>query len=201
MENPEIVTTKAEAGITAPAVVMMMNVFVVALHEPVSPATLLLPAATVGVMDGAKKSEGYDSVMVPPAGIEFADENPSVTGTDVLLALRSLAEMIKYTSEMGRNIPPECRAADGSTSFEVCTVTPRLPSVKPPMVNPVNVTANAEGGMTAPAVVMTTDVVVVALHVPVSPATLLLPAATVGVMDGAKKSKGYDSVMMPPAGM
>jgi hypothetical protein len=30
----------------------------------------------------------------------------------------------------------------------------------------------------------------VALHVPVSPATLLLPAATVGVMDGAKKAGG-----------
>ena len=109
MENPEIVTTKAEAGITAPAVVMivMMDVFVVALHEPVSPATLLLPAATVGVMDGAKKPEGYDSVMVPPAGIEFAGENPSVTGTDVLPALRSFTEMLKCTSEMGRNILPE----------------------------------------------------------------------------------------------
>ncbi len=91
-------------------------------------------------------------------------------------------------------------AADGSTSVDVCTVTPRLPSVNPPMVNPVNVTANAEGGMTPPAVVMTTDVVVVALHVPVSPATLLLPAATVGVMDGAKKPEGYDSVMVPPGG-
>ena len=178
-----------------------MNVFVVALHEPVSPATLLLPAAIVGVMDGEKKPEGYESVMVPPAGMEFAGVNPRMTGTDDLPALRSLAEMLKYTSEMGRNIPPECTAADGSTSVEVCTVTPRLPLVNPPMVNPANVMANAEGGMTPPAVVMTTDVVVVALHEPVSPATLLLPAATVGVMDGAKKPEGYVSVMVPPEGM
>ncbi len=107
MENPEIVTKKAEAGITAPAVVMMMDVFVVALNVPVSPATLLLPAAIVGVTDGAKKPKGYDSVMVPPAGMEFAGVNPSVTGTDNLPTLRSFTEMLKCTSEMGRNIPPE----------------------------------------------------------------------------------------------
>ena len=79
-------------------------------------------------------------------------------------------------------------------------MTPALPAVTPPMVKPVIVITNADGGMTAPAVVMTTDVAVVAPHVPVSPATLLLPAATVGVMDGAKKPEGYVSVMVPPAG-
>ena len=70
-EKPEIVTTNAAAGMSAPDVVMTTEVAVVALHVPVSPATLLLPAATVGVMDGAKKPEGYVSVMVPPAGTEW----------------------------------------------------------------------------------------------------------------------------------
>jgi hypothetical protein len=37
----------------------------------------------VGVTDGAKKPEGYVSVMVPPAGTGFAAVNPSVTDTDV----------------------------------------------------------------------------------------------------------------------
>jgi hypothetical protein len=200
LEKPDIVTTKAAAGMEAPAVVMTTDVAVVALHVPVSPATLLLPAATVGVTDGAKKPEGYVSVMVPPAGTGFAAVNPSVTGTDVLPALRSFVVMMKYMSDMGRTNPPECTAADGSKSVEVRTVTPALPAVTPPMVKPVIVTTNTDGGMATPEVVMTTDVAVVALHVPVSPATLLLPAATVGVMDGAKKPEGYVSVMVPPAG-
>ncbi len=101
LEKPEIVTTKAAAGMAAPAVVMTTDVAVVALHVPVSPATLLLPAATVGVTDGAKKPEGYVSMMVPPAGTEFVAVNPSVTGTDVLPGLRLSAEMMKNTSNMG----------------------------------------------------------------------------------------------------
>ena len=78
--------------------------------------------------------------------------------------------------------------------------TSGLPAVKPPMVKPVIVMTSADEGMTAPAVVMTTEVALVVLHVPVSPATLLLPAATVGVMDGAKKPEGYVSVKVPPGG-
>ena len=66
-------------------------------HVPVSPATLLLPAATVSVMDGAKKPEGYVSVMVPPTGMAFNGVNPSVTGTADLPAFRSNAEMNKVT--------------------------------------------------------------------------------------------------------
>ncbi len=47
---------KADAdGIAAPAVVMTMYVFVVAPHVAVKPATLLAPAATIGVTEGAKK--------------------------------------------------------------------------------------------------------------------------------------------------
>ena len=113
---------------------------------------------------------------------------------------RSLSEIRKVTSVIGTNNPPESTAADGIRSVDVVMETSGLPAVKPPMVKPVIVTTNTDGGMAAPAVVMTTDVAVVALHVPVSPATLLLPATTVGVTDGAKKPEGYVSVMVPPGG-
>ena len=46
------------------------------------------------------------------------------------------------------------------------------------------------GGMAAPAVVMTMAVFVVAPHVAVKPATLLAPAATTGVTEGVKKEAG-----------
>ena len=45
-------------GITAPAVVMTMDVLVVAPHVAVKPETLLAPAATKGVTDGKKKDLG-----------------------------------------------------------------------------------------------------------------------------------------------
>ncbi len=95
--KPVIVTTSADAGMTAPAVVMTTEVALVVLHVPVSPATLLLPAATAGVMDGAKKPEGYVSVIVPPEGIGFNGVKPSVTGTDDLPGFRSLVEIRKDT--------------------------------------------------------------------------------------------------------
>ena len=77
--------------------------------------------------------------MVPPAGTGFVAVNPSVKGTDVLPALRSIAEMMKRTSEMGCPNAPESTAADGRKSVEVCTATPTLPLVKPPMVKPFKV--------------------------------------------------------------
>ena len=101
LEKPDIVTTKADAGIAAPAVVMITEVAVVAPQVAVRPATLLPPTETTGVTDGMKKESGYVSVMVPPAGTGFDAVNPSVTGTDVLPALRSFADMIKKTSQMG----------------------------------------------------------------------------------------------------
>ena len=51
------------------------------------------------------------------------------------------------------------------------------------MVKPAMVTVKALAGMVTPDVVMTIDVEPVELHVPVRPATLLLPAATLGVTD------------------
>ena len=59
-----------------------------------------------------------------------------------------------------------------------------------PIVRPLSVNVNAEAPIVAPDVVMTTDVTVVAPHVAISPATLLAPAATAGVTDGAKKPEG-----------
>ena len=64
------------------------------------------------------------------------------------------------------------------------------PAVTLPKVNPLIVTVNADVPMVAPDVVITTDVAVVAPHVAVSPATLLAAAATIGVIEEAKKLEG-----------
>ena len=78
-------------------------------------------------------------------------------------------------------------------------MTPTTPAVKPPIVKPVTVMMMfADGGIAAPAVVMTTEVAVVAPQVAVKPATLLPPTGTTGVTEGAKKPEGYVSVMVPP---
>jgi hypothetical protein len=60
-----------------------------------------------------------------------------------------------------------------------------------PNVNPLKVKVNADdGGIVALAVVITTNVFVVAPQVAVKPATLLPPAAIKGVTDGKKKESG-----------
>ena len=60
-----------------------------------------------------------------------------------------------------------------------------------PMVNPLTVIVNTDGGlMEAPETVMTTAVIEVALHTAARPVTLLAPAATVGVTGEAKKLAG-----------
>ncbi len=59
-----------------------------------------------------------------------------------------------------------------------------------PIVIPLIVIVNANALMEAPEVVMNTAVEKVALHVAARPETLLAPAATVGVMEEAKKFKG-----------
>ena len=60
-----------------------------------------------------------------------------------------------------------------------------------PNVNPLKVKVNADdGGIVALAVVITTNVFVVAPQVAVKPATLLAPAAIKGVTDGKKKESG-----------
>ncbi len=86
-------------------------------------------------------------------------------------------------------ILPDDTAAETAVSSDVCTVTATAPAVALPITKPASVTTNEEAGTAAPAVVMITDVLVVAAHVPEKPATLLLPAGTVGV-DTAKKEVG-----------
>ena len=90
----------ADGGIAAPAVVMTTEVAVVAPQVAVKPATLLPPTETTatGVTDGAKKPEGYGSVMVPPAGTAFKGMNPSVAGTAAFPAFRSVEAMEKAKS-------------------------------------------------------------------------------------------------------
>ncbi len=75
-------------------------------------------------------------------------------------------------------------------SLEVCTVMASEPAVTAPIVTPVIVTTNAAAGMAAPAAVMMTEEAPVVPHVPDKPTTLLLPAATVGVMEAAKNVDG-----------
>ena len=72
---------------------------------------------------------------------------------------------------------PDSTACDAISSDDVCTVTCGPPAVVYPNFNPLSVTVNADkDGIAAPAVVMTTEVAVVAPHVAVKPATLLPPA-------------------------
>ncbi len=59
IRNPDMVKTKAVFGMGAPDVVMTMEVAPVGPHEPVSAATLLVPAAmAVGTMADAKNPDG-----------------------------------------------------------------------------------------------------------------------------------------------
>ena len=92
-----IVTTNAATGMTATAVVMTMEVDAVALHVPVSPATEEAEIGK-GVTDGLKKAAGYVTVIEEPMGTAVVGVKPSVTGTDVLNAMRSAWSIVKVTS-------------------------------------------------------------------------------------------------------
>jgi hypothetical protein len=59
-----------------------------------------------------------------------------------------------------------------------------------PIVIPLSVIVNADTLMEVPEIVITTAVEEVALHVAARPETLLAPAATVGVIEEAKKFEG-----------
>ena len=85
---------------------------------------------------------------------------------------------------------PDATAAD-FRSDDVCTVMSVSPDVGYPNRSPLNVKTNADAdGIAAPAVVITTDVAVVALQVAFKPETLLAPAATTGMTDGTKNKSG-----------
>ncbi len=98
--------------------------------------------------------------------------------------------MYMLTDRGADSMAPDATAAEAIVSDDVVTATPTVPVVGFPIVNPLIVTVKDVRPMDAPDIVITTVVVVVALHVTVSPATLLPPAPTVGVTDGAKKPEG-----------
>ena len=86
---------------------------------------------------------------------------------------------------------PDATAADAIRSDDVCTVMSVSPDVGYPNRSPLNVKTNADAdGIAAPAVVMTTDVAVVAPQVAVSLSIVLAPAATIGMTDGTKNKSG-----------
>lgn len=96
--NPEMVTVKGRrAGILAPAVVMTKDEGLVELQTPEKPTMPLLPDATVGVMDDAKKEEGYVTVIVPPAESKVDGVKINVRAADVLSAMRSATEIPNIT--------------------------------------------------------------------------------------------------------
>jgi hypothetical protein len=188
--NPDNVTTNAEGGTAAPAVVITTDVVVEGAHVAVSPATLLLPAGTVGV-DVAKKAVGKLNVMVPAIGSSVDSVKPRVTGTAAFATMRSDEATVNETAETCPLITPEETESEAAVSEDVCTFTPTAPAVTAPIRKPDIVTTKATAGIAAAAVVMTTEVAPVAPHVPVRAATLLLPAdIAVGVMDAAKKPDG-----------
>jgi hypothetical protein len=87
---------------------------------------------------------------------------------------------------------PDVMPADGPSSVDVCTVMPSA-TLAPlfPMVNPLIVILNDDSElMEAPNIVMTTEVLEVALHAAESSGTLLAPVATAGTINGAKKLEG-----------
>ena len=65
--------------------------------------------------------------------------------------------------------------------------TSKAPVLNPPIMKPPNVTTTAPAGMVAPAVVITTEVSVVAPQMPAKLPTLLLPAVRTGVTPVLKK--------------
>lgn len=141
MVIPVIVTTNADADMAAPAAVMITEAAEVAPHTPVNPTTLLLPAATVGVTDAAKKAVGYVSVTVPPIGTGVIGVNPTVTGTADLPDMRSEVAMAKETADTRPIIEPDEAGADAEGSTDVCTKTATAPAVAAPIVKPLQCSA------------------------------------------------------------
>ncbi len=95
-------------------------------------------------------------------------------------------------------IAPDAMAADIAVSEDVCTHMPILSAAHCPIVKPDSVRVNAEVPTTAPEVVITNDVAVVALQFAERRETLLAAAERVGFTCIAKKLAGYMRVMEPP---
>ena len=127
-------------------------------------------------------------MIVPPMGTAVVRVKPTVTGTAARAAMRSVDCTANETEDTCPTMAPEATAADTLVSADVATVTSTEPAVTAPSVKPPTVITTAEAGISAAAVVMTTDVAVVVLHVPVSAATLLYIGE--GATPGAKKAGG-----------
>ena len=77
--KPLIVTVNAVVFLmAAPNIVSTTAVLLVAPHETFRPVTLLAPAATTGVTNGAKKLCGYVRAKVPPDGMDTSGKNANV---------------------------------------------------------------------------------------------------------------------------
>jgi formaldehyde-activating enzyme involved in methanogenesis len=189
--NPLIVMVNADDGlIEAPDVVMTTAVIEVALHTAARPATLLAPAATVGVMECEKKLEGYVRVMVPPEGMAEVGVKARQISTGDLPTIRSEEAIVRDTDETWVIMLPDDTAFDIEHKF-FRNLTPTEPFVGGPIVNPVMVMVTAKDGeIAAPDVVNTSAVAEVAPNVAVNPATLLAPELAEGVTDEAKKLEG-----------
>jgi hypothetical protein len=182
--KPLIVTVNTVVfPMVAPNIVSTTAVLLVAPHVTFRPTTLLAPAATTVVTNGAKKLGGYVRAKMPPDGMDTSGKNANVTETLPFPAIRSNADMVKY-AHMG----PDETGNDAVGLALVDIVMPELlPLVAAPMVRPVRVMVMAAlaFSVTVP-VIMTIDVAVGTAALPVAPKLM----ATPGVDEAAKKSVG-----------
>ena len=135
--------------------------------------------------------------MVPPEEMAVAGVKARETGTEVLPTMRSTEAMVNETDETRETLPPDDTAFENEHAF-ARNLTSTEPAVAAPIVKPLIVTVNADTGMAAPDVVITTAVIEVAPHDAVNPATLLAPEATEGTTEDAKKLEGYNNVKALP---
>ncbi len=130
-------------------------------------------------------------VMVPPIGTGVTGVNARVTDTLVLPTTRSKEATVKVTdsTRLGSTMPPDDKTFDNEQVFNF-NRTPTEPAVAAPIVNPLMVIVIPDALKVLPDIVIVTAVEEVALQFTVKPATLLKPAAKLGVTDVAKKLDG-----------
>ena len=186
-----VIVTAVLAASDVPAVVITIDVAPGALMAVnVAPT---LETAPVGVAVAAKKPAGNLSVMLLPAASSppAVVVNENVAAAPVLPATRSDAAIANEEFVTCPPITPELTLEDPHTSFDVFKLTATEPAVAGPIVKPRIVTVNAADAlMVAPDVFSTREVLPVAPHTMFKPGTLLAPASTVGVTEGAKKLGG-----------
>ena len=98
--KPLMVMVNAEVGMMAPEVVILIAVVDVAPHVAVNAATLLALDATEGMIEDAKKLEGYKRVKTLPDRMGNEGEKTIVTETDDFPITRSDAGMPNEEKEI-----------------------------------------------------------------------------------------------------